>query len=244
MTMHAYEVPRRRRYAGLVAGLALLCGAPLTVSAASFDDDINETFDEAGYVPGGAHGMNDLRLGYSMLPASAKAEILSGSVTAPGNYDKETTWDKTGRLGLTWMTPLSELDETGGFVVGLEFSSNHYVIDTSSKGPGIDMRALAITFHPGLGWELDRHHHLELGPFLGLGLSTVDEDGVGSASGLYYEFGFRAAYYYTFTQLQIGVNIFALYANSTGEMSANGYDYDVDVRASGIGAGLQIGYRL
>ena len=244
MTMHVYEIPRKRcRTVGLAAGLALLCGAPLTLSAASFDDN-NETFDDSGFVPGGAHGLNDIRLGYSMLPAGAKVEILSSSITAPGNYDKESTWDKTGRIGLTWMTPLSELDETGGFVVGLEFSSNHYVIDTSSKGPGIDMRAYSFTIHPGLGWELDRHHHLELGPFLGIGLANVDEDGVGSAGGLYYELGFRVAYFYTFTRWQIGANIFALYASAIAKMSANGYDYDVDVRASGIGAGLQIGYRL
>lgn len=243
MTMHVYENPRKRGCVGRSAGLALLCGLPLALSAASFDDN-NETFDDSGFVPGGPHGLNDIRLGYSMLPAGAKVEILSSAITAPGNYDKETTWDKTGRVGLTWMTPISELEETGGFLVGLECSSNHYVIEASSKGPSIDMRALVLTIHPGLGWEFDRHHHLELGPQFGIGFSTVKEGGIGSAGGLYYELGFRVAYYYTFTRWQIGTSIFALYANGTADMSANGYDYSVDVRASGVGAGLQIGYRL
>ena len=243
MTIDAYETLRKRSYVGLIAGLTLLCGTPLVLSAASFDDN-NESFEDTGYVPGGPHGLNDLRFGYSMLPAGAKVEILSGAATAPGNFDKESTWDKTGRVGLMWMTPLSELDETGGFLLGLEFSSNHYVIDTSSKGPGIDMRALSFTIHPGLGWDFDHHHHLEVGPFLGVGWATTKEDNIGSSSGLYYELGFRVAYFYTFTRWQIGANIFALYARGESRMTANGFIYDVNVLASGVGAGFQIGYRL
>ncbi len=243
MTMHVYETPRMRRCVDLVAGMVLLCGAPLALSAASFDDQ-NETFDDTPFTPGGPHGLNDIRFGYSMLPAGAQVSILSGASTAPGNFDKESTWDKTGRVGLTWMTPLSELDETGGFLLGLEFSSNHYVIDASSKGPGIDMRALSLTVHPGLGWDFDHHHHIELGPFLGVGWATTKEDNIGSGSGLYYELGFRVAYFYTFSRWQVGSNLFALYATGYGAMSANGFNYDINVRAMGVGAGLQVGYRL
>jgi hypothetical protein len=243
MTTYPHDVSRTRRCAGLVAGLVLLAGAAPALSAASFDD-FNETFDDTGYVPGGPHGLNDLRVGYSMLPAGAQAEIMSSAVTAPGNFDKETSWDKTGRLGLTWMLPISELEETGGFLVGLEFSSNHCVIETSSKGPGIDLRALALTVHPGLGWEFDHHNHLELGPFLGLGLSTVEEDGLGSGGGVYWEIGFRVAYFYTMTRWQLGVNLFGMYGNALGQLSAGGYDYDIDIRIMGVGAGLQVGYRL
>lgn len=228
------------------AALALLAGSAFAAdgfygNGRAVADSDNERAD--AYQPGGPMTLNDFRLGYGLLPNRANVSILTkdGSFD-PATYDKETNWDKTGRTGLTWMTPWSDLDEDGGFLFGVELSTSHYVISESSNDPQISYRSIALAIHPGLGWRLGEQTHLEICPFLGAGVSTLN---VGSGHGLYYEFGMRVGIFYTFLdRFQLGLNGYYMYSHSKEDLTANGKDFEAKISSSGPAAGLSFGYRF
>ena len=150
------------------AGILSLLLAGIASAHAADDDD--EDFSAIMRKEKDPHHVNDWRLGYSMLPAGADISIMdSGNNANPANYERETNWDLTGRTGLMWMTPWSGMSEDGDFILGLELSTNHCVIESSASSPEIDMRSYQLTLHPGLGWLLDDNFHVEINPYLGVG---------------------------------------------------------------------------
>jgi hypothetical protein len=238
--------------AGLVplmsASLAMLAGTA-TAADGFYGNGRAGTVEAAddrtgdAYQPGGPVSLNDWRFGYGLLPNRAKISILTkdGSFD-PNIYDKETNWDKTGRTGLTWMTPWSDLSEDGGFLLAFELMTNHYVIESSDTNPEISYRSVALAVHPGLGWELGDQTHLEISPFAGLGFSTLN---VGTGHGLYFEFGLRAGVFYTCAnRWQFGLNAAYMYAHSKEDFTANDKKFEATISSSGPAAAISIGYRF
>jgi hypothetical protein len=204
------------------------------------DQDTNADRD---YEPGGVVYINDLRLGYGFLPDKATISVLpkSGGFTLI-NYDKTTNWDKTGRTGLTWMTPWSDLDEDGGFLFGLELHTDHYVIEASQVNPSISYRAIALTIEPGIGWTLFDRSQLEITPFGGLGVSMTN---YGSGLGTYVEIGIRAGLYYTFSnRWQVGLNASWMLSQGKMDLTHDGTKYDASFQTEGLAAALSLGYRF
>ena len=229
-----------------ISAMLLSCLAPAAM-AAEDDDETEPDFDSLDFGLDQQTGLNDWRLGYGLMPTSAKISLMDGSNQAnSANYDKDTSWDKTGRTGVMWMTPWAGvLDESGGFIFGLELTRNHGLKEAKDSSPGIDAVAYALTIHPGIGWAFDRHLHIEINPFAGVGLGQVKEDGYGGSNGLYYEVGLRTAAYYTFTsRYQIGLQVAYMMSQFKGSIPANGGSLDVDVQSTGLVLGLQFGYRF
>ena len=223
----------------LVALLAMNMGS---LSAATSVNDDDEDFNAVIRKVYDPYRMNDLRIGYTMLPATARIKILDRTDELnSANYDRDTNWDKTGRLGLMWMTPWSKLLEDGEFIVGLEASTNHLIIEQNSNSPLIDLRTYQVTLHPGIGWLLDTNFHVEVNPYISAGIGEYEQSQAGSGSDPYFEGGLRWAGYYTWrTGLQLGMQMSYHYGRLKGEME----NYDVKFVIQGLTLGLQLGYRL
>jgi hypothetical protein len=225
----------------LVALLAISVGS--LSAAASDNNEDDEDFNSVIRKVYDPYRMNDLRIGYTMLPATARIRIIDRTDELnSANYYRDTNWDLTGRTGLMWMTPWSKLLEDGEFIVGLEASTNHLMIEQNSNSPLIDVRSYQITIHPGIGWLLDRHFHVEVNPYAGVGMSEYEQSKAGSGSAPYFEGGLRGAAYYTWnTGLQLGMQIGYHYGRIHGEIDPG---YDVKFVMQGLTFGMQLGYRL
>ena len=227
------------------AALLLLAGAAhaVDVGGSKPTDANDQVADDRAYEQGGVVELDDLRLGYGFLPPKTTISILpKGGGFTVINYDKTTNWDKTGRTGLTWMTPWSDLDEDGGFLFGLELNTDHYVIEASQVNPSISYRAIALSIMPGIGWTIFDRTELELTPFAGLGVAMTN---YGTGLGTYFELGFRAGIVYTFaSRWQAGLT--ASYMLNKGQMSLknNGVSYDARISGNGLAAALEVGYRF
>ena len=225
------------------AGILSLLLASVATAQAVEDDD--EDFNAIARKEKDPHHVNDWRFGYSMLPAGADISIMDSNSANPANYERDTNWDLTGRTSLMWMTPWSGVGEDGDFIFGLELSTNHCVIEKSSTSPEIDLRSYQITIHPGLAWLLDDEFHVELNPYLGVGQAEFEQSAAGDGTGLYWEIGFRAAGYYTWSNgVQLGLQIGYLFATAEGDIEGGGSTYDTEININGLTVGLQLGYRL
>lgn len=215
------------------------------VGGAQAVEDDDEDFNAIARKERDPYRVNDWRLGYSMLPAGADITIMaSGNDTNPANYQRETNWDLTGRTGLMWMTPWSGISEDGDFILGLELSTNHCVIENGGNSPEIDLRSYQLTIHPGLAWLLDDAFHIELNPYIGVGHAQFEQSVAGDGSGLYWELGFRAAAYYTWrNNIQLGFQVGYMYGVSDGEIDGT-ETFDTEIIINGLTVGLQLGYRL
>jgi hypothetical protein len=231
---------------GLVATLflcALSSHAALTAADKGDEEDYN-AIAKAEHDP---YHVNDLRLTYTMLPAGARVGIVNTANDLDAStYDRETNWDKTGRTGLLWMTPWSGLNEDGDFMLGLEISTNHLLIEKSNNQPEIDFRTYQFTVHPGLGWLLTRHTHLEISPYGSLGYGSYDYDNsptaIVSGNYIFFELGLRTAYYYTWNNgVQLGGQIAFHFGHLRGETNPS---YDIDLEMMGLTLGVQLGYRF
>jgi hypothetical protein len=237
--------PTAVRATPVVRTLGLLSLLLAGMSGAQAVEDDDEDFNAIARKERDPYRVNDWRLGYSMLPAGADISIMDSDSNAnPNNYERETSWDLTGRTGLMWMTPWSGVSEDGDFILGLELSTNHCVIESSATSPEIDLRSYQVTLHPGLAWLLDDEFHIELNPYFGIGHAEFEQSLAGDGTGLYWEVGFRAAAYYTWSNnVQLGLQIGYLYATSEGEIEGTD-TYDTEIDINGLTVGIQIGYRL
>jgi hypothetical protein len=187
--------------------------------------------------------INDLRLEYGVLPVKANiSNRTQNGQFAITEIQKTTTFDSTGRTSLYWMTPWSEIDTDGGFLFGLELSTNHYILKADGVNPHISYRANALTLHPGIGWDLADRLTLEITPMLGAGFARTS---FGSGTGLYWEIGIQGSLIYTFmNRIQIGLNLQALETRDRQSVPGDGTNFDVRIRTDGVGGGLTIGYRF
>ena len=217
-----------------------------TIATTQAVEDDDEDFNAIARKERDPYRVNDWRLGYSMLPAGADISIMDQESNAnPANYERETNWDLTGRVSVMWMTPWSGISEDGDFILGLELSTNHCVIESSAVSPEIDLRSYQLTLHPGLAWLLDDEFHVELNPYFGIGHAEFEQSEAGDGTGLYWEVGFRLAGYYTWSNnIQLGLQLGYLYASSDGEMEGATATYDSELIINGMTVGIQLGYRL
>lgn len=221
---------------------ALLLSASGMTAAEQDDEDFN-AIARKEHDP--SH-VNDWRFSYTMLPARADISIMDKSDEGnPANYKRSTNWDDTGRTSVLWMTPWSGVGEDGDFILGLELGTNHCVINNAANSPEIDLRTFQFTVHPGLSWLLDDNFHIEINPFVGLGLAQFDQSVAGSGNDLYYELGLRFGAYYTWRSgFQFGAHTGYLYGVTKGDIRGGGATYDTDIEIQGIFLGIQLGYRL
>jgi hypothetical protein len=230
-------------------------------------------------------GYTDLRLGYFSMPTKgstneAGVDLDSGSRISlmaigpicgiiPINCFTEPRANGPGNTGAG---AVSWADRDGwNWLGGLELSMNNWKLegDSANGTPDIKHRALAVTFHMfNLGFQVPcrctGRLQYEIGPFLGLGTSSVDytstQAGVATptfasdtVNGLYIEAGLRGGAYYTFAfGLQIGAEVrytatWVDADSNVGNTTATGIPTGpstADLGVSGLNAGVVAGYRL
>lgn len=211
----------------LIAALFLpTCCAPLAHLSA--EDD-----------PFGWQRLNDLRIGYSTMPLKATIDTKANNVQG---YEKDGQLQSGSRFSLMWVLPISELSPEGGGLFALEASSTTYHQDQTLDDPEITLKAHTLTFHPDLAWAITSQLHMELGPFAGIGLSSISE---GSGQGTYFEYGGRLAFYWTIRQhFQIGIDARYLGTYARQNFTYGASSEDVEIRTQGASGGLQLGYRF
>jgi hypothetical protein len=247
------DFPAVARHVGIAS---LLLFAATGAQAADDDDDDNFNAAMAKERALDPTYINDWRLGYSMLPATARINIIDKSdQTNPGNFRADTNWDLSGRTGVMWMTPWSGLSYNGDFILGLEVSTNHTVIESNTAPSGfslynyeaaVDFRSYQLTVHPGLAWLLDDGFHIEINPYFGAGVGILTYDLAGASSaGLYWEVGVRGAAYYTWKNgIQLGMQMGYMYGTSKSNLDGASSTFDTDLTIQGMTLGLQLGLRL
>lgn len=214
--------------------LALLTVAASPVLAVDSDRDRDRDRDSVGSsrgtvraaplrstITGELYDINDLRLNAGFLPEHT---------TANGNgYN----WDHNYRLGLLGMRAPKALGEAGGLIYGGEVSFN-----TGSKAvPGNETSATTLMFDGMVGWayRLDAYPaiHFEGTPFLGIGMGRYSDDIGGSTTEFTYEYGLRAAAYYTFENMwQAGLDL--RYMQTIAEPQFGGGIGGVDLKTTGL----------
>ncbi len=210
----------------IVAGLLMFASVP----AHAAQDVIGES---------GGLTLNDVRLGFGLLPISSNTETQTNGVTT---FRKRGQFDLTGRTSVQWMLPLSELDNDGGWIWGLELSRNRYIQDASVSQPQLDVVSYAITAHFGLGWVLAPHFHLEVNPLFGLGVTQMNS---GTGLGRYSEYGGRFGIYWTSeSRWQLGVSYAYLWTRAEQSQTTGGVNQDTLVRTDGATVSVQLGYRF
>jgi hypothetical protein len=239
---HPFPVVQAVRAVAMTASLMTAMGAVVAEDADDDDEDFNtriSTEFDPTYI-------NDFRFSYAMLPANADISMLDKNDSGnAGNYQRESVWDKAGRTGVMWMTPWSAASENGDFIVGLEISTNHYVIEQAASSPEIDYRTVQLTIHPGLAWLIEDNFHIEINPFFGVGQAQFDQNIAGDGSDIYFELGLRFGAYYTWRNgFQLGMQTGYLYGYTEGETVGNDATFDTEIVTQGLFLGFQIGYRL
>jgi hypothetical protein len=210
----------------IIAGLLMFAAVPVQAE----EDVIGES---------GGLTLNDVRLGFGLLPISSNAETQTNGQTT---YRKRGQFDSTGRTSVQWMLPLSELDNDGGWIWGIELSRNRYNQDPSVSQPELDVINYAITAHFGLGWVLAPHFHFEVNPLFGLGLSQMNN---GTGYGRYSEWGGRFGIYWTsITRWQVGVSYAYLWTHAEQSQTTGGVNQDTTVKTDGATLSVQLGYRF
>ena len=225
------------RHVGIAS---LLLFAAAEVQAVEDDEDFNSVLRKEKE----NEHINDVRFSYSMLPAGAKISVLDKSDdTNPGNFRGDTNWDKTGRTGLMWMTPWSGLSGDGDFILGLEASTNHCIMDSNGN---IELRSYQLTFHPGLAWLLDTGFHMEVNPYFGIGAAKIESDFAGTGkNAVYWEVGLRGAAYYTWSSgIQLGMQLGYMFGKTNGQIDGPTSTFDTKATIQGLTLGIQLGYRL
>jgi len=227
------------------AALLLLAGAAqaVDVGGSKPSDASDQVAEDRAFEDGGVVEIDDLRLDYGFLPPKTNISILpKGGGFTLINYDKTTNWDKTGRSGLYWLTPWSELDEDGGFLFGVELHTDHYVIEQSQINPSISYRAIALSIFPGIGWTIFDRTELEITPFAGVGVAMTN---YGTGLGIYEEIGFRVGLAYTFANhWQAGFNASYMMSKGNMDLKNNGISYDARISGNGLAAAIELGYRF
>ena len=220
--------------------LALMAVVPFlaslsVASAVEFGEaDAGDPFSISGPTP------NDLRLGLGLLPL---ATTITTRTNAATGYAKDGFFASAQRLALQWMLPVAELSQDGGGIFGVELSSNTYHQPQSTSDPEITYKAFAVTLHPGFAWLLTRRTlHLEVGPFLGYGMSSVSS---GSGRGDYWEYGMRLGLYYTIARhFQIGVDGCYMGTYGRQDFTYGAAREDIVIKTQGFSGGIHAGYRF
>jgi hypothetical protein len=183
--------------------------------------------------------VDDVRLGYGLLPLSARISTDAGQ---KAGYVRHGDLSSGVRMSALWMLPVGTIDDDGDGMLGLELSRNAYHQDQTAADPLIDYRSYALTLHADIGWRMGRFLHAEIGPFAGAGISSMNP---GPDYGPYWEYGGRIACYVTIAHhLQFGID--ARYEGTYGRQS---FPYGtmqerVVIKTSGPSGMAQVGYRF
>jgi hypothetical protein len=147
-------------------------------------------------VGGDLYDINDLRLTAGFLP---KGNEIDGT---------GFNWSHDYRLALDGMRAPNRLEDIGGFIYGGEVA-----LDTASKNtPGNDFSVTRFMVDIMAGWAYRLNNmpnvHFEGTPFFGIGFEKYHSDVGGSPTAFGYEYGLRAAGYYTFeNRWQAGLDL-------------------------------------
>lgn len=208
--------------------------APFMTFTSANAVDYDRFSDDAGW-----RKPNDLRLGYWLMPLTSSIDTTANNV--PG-YHKDGQLQSGSRLSLQWVLPVSEISDEGGGLLSLELSSTSYHQDQTLNDPEITLKSYALTLHPDLAWALSHEVHLEFGPFLGYGTSSVS---AGSGHGTSWEYGMRLASYWTIARhIQIGADARYLGTYARQNFTYGASSEDVVIKTKGASAGVQVGYRF
>lgn len=212
--------------------LCACCAAPL--AAAQFDDEEDVDWGDLPQTM----KINDLRVGFALLPAYAQVTTQTNGQTS---YQRESSFETGGRTSLMWMMPVGELDEDGGFVGGLELSRNRSKMTGSLYQPDIDLKVWALGAHVGIGWMVSNHTHLETTLYASYGTSSFTSGKYGT----YWDYGARAGLFYTFRAgVQVGVHVSYIETHAQQVYTESSTTYDIDVQNRGGYGGIMIGWRL
>jgi hypothetical protein len=199
----------------ITAALAVL--AP----AASAADTIRSAPLHRGSVSGEQYDINDLRLTAGFLPENNKADGHGAN------------WSHDYRLALTAMRAGKPLEDMGGLIYGGEFA-----IDNAGKNsPTGDFSVIRFMVDGMVGWGYRLGNipnlHFEGTPFLGIGLERYHSEFGGNPTTLGYEYGVRAAGYYTFDNLwQVGLDL--RYISNQSEPEFGGSVGSISMDTSGL----------
>lgn len=212
-----------------VALLCACCGPQLAAAQYDDEDDLDYQLDMK---------VNDVRFGVALLPANAN---ITTKRNGDPSYDRRSIFESGGRTSLMWMAPLGKLDEDGGFLGGIELSTNRYKMAGSLYQPEIDCRCYVGTVHIGIGWMLSPRIHLETTLFGGYGTSSFTT----KKYGVYWEYGARAGLFYTFRGgLQAGAHLSYLETRAEQTYTSGDDTYDILVKSRGGYGGVMVGMRF
>jgi hypothetical protein len=160
-----------------------------------------------------AYDINDLRLTVGFLPRA----------TGDGE-----DWSSNNRIAVTGMRA-NPLGPYGGLIYGGEFSINFAsVTENSVKTSETSELVEAMV---GWGYKLAEIPalHFEGTPFFGVGLAEWSQTNNGDPIAFAYEYGLRAAGYYTFTNLwQAGLDLRYVSHHSNPSFNSDSVNFDND----------------
>ncbi len=220
----------------ILASAHLILGSALACHAA---DD----FYRRASVPDLSHEssscVDDLRIGYWFMPLATNIDTRLNGATS---YQKHGHLQSGSRTSLQWALPFTDLRNDGDGLLALELSNIRYHQDQSTTDPLIDLNAYALTLHVDLAWPIAGGGHMELGPFLGYGVSSVSAQ---HWNGLFCEFGGRLGAYWTFARhLQVGLDLRYLGTYARQDFAVGAASEEVVIKTKGGSAGVQFGYRF
>ena len=152
--------------------------------------------DSAHPPSGSVYEINDLRLRVGFLPDHVDAGGHGGN------------WDNNFSIGVLAMRAPHPLTQAGGLIWGCEGSINTASRDQS--GDRTSYVGFMTDIMVGYAYRLPQlpNLHFEGTPFLGIGVDHFQDDAGGSPTAFTYEYGLRAAGYWTFPNLwQAGLDL-------------------------------------
>ena len=162
-------------------------------------------------VGGELYDINDLRLTAGFLPKN-------NDIDGTGN-----NWSHNYRLALTGMRAPSPLEDVGGFIYGGEVA-----IDTAKKNTSfanVSDTRLMVDVMAGWAYRLGNmpQIHFEGTPLFGIGFERYHSSIGGNSTVFGYEYGLRAAGYYTFeNRWQAGLDLRYLVNHSEPDFGSAG----------------------
>ncbi len=205
---------------------------------------------EDGGAPVLRRGFNDLRLGLATqgLEYEVEARIVAGGSSLDlGSVTDD--WDSSGSVTLTYVGSRSVGPNAWGMIYGggLAFTGS----SLREGGERTSLGIVSLRGHLGAGYGISPQLHLEILPFIGLGVAELvfDDDDVGqrvSSDGYAVEAGLDFGMYYTFDNgLQLGGTLGMISSRASfSEEFIAGSTLDVDIDSSVWRVALSVGYRF
>jgi hypothetical protein len=191
-------MPSFRALSATLGLLALAAAATAADRIATSDQYVSGRSSNpvGGSTMSGEYDVNDLRLTVGFLPKNNEADS--------SNFN----WAQNYRFAVTGMRSNGRFTDAGGIVYGGEFALNYAT--KTKNGVKVSENSQMIDIMGGWGYKPEALPalHFEGMPFFGIGLSEWEMTGQGHPTAFAYEYGLRAAGYYTFDSMwQAGLDL-------------------------------------